>query len=91
MDRPRVTEPGVENTLIAMLLGFFGVTALILLLPKTVKYMIRKFLLGIVGEIVAVVLTGLLTEKVVDLLGHEAKDGQATRQAPTPVMKSERF
>ncbi len=62
-----------DKSLLSVLLGFFGVTAAFLLLPKTVKYVIRRFLLGIVSEIVAVVVTGLLTEKLVDLIGEQSE------------------
>ena len=60
-----------DRSLLSILLGFFGVTAAFLLLPKTVKFVIRRFLLGIISEIVAVVVTGLLTEKVVDLISED--------------------
>lgn len=59
-----------------MLLGFFGVTAAFLFLPKTIKYVVRRFVLGTVAEIVAVIITGLLTEKLVDLISHENSDLQ---------------
>lgn len=59
-----------------MLLGFFGVTAAFLFLPKTIKYVVRRFVLGTVAEIVAVIITGLLTEKLVDLISHEKSDFQ---------------
>ena len=63
--------------LASLLFGFFGVTAAFLLLPKTVKYVIRRFVTGIIGEIVAVVITGLLTEKLVDLVGRALECVQA--------------
>lgn len=59
-----------------MLLGFFGVTAAFLFLPKTIKYVVRRFVLGTVAEIVAVIITGLLTEKLVDLISHQKSDLQ---------------
>lgn len=59
-----------DRSLLSILLGFFGVTAAFLLLPKTVKFVIRRFLLGIISEIVAVIVTGLLTEKLVDLISE---------------------
>ncbi len=65
---------GPRNSVISVLLGFFGVTAAFLLLPKTIKYVIRRFFLSILSEIVAVVITGLLTEKLVDLISHDQSD-----------------
>ncbi len=67
-------EPDAPSGLVSLLLGFFGVTAAFLLLPKTIKFVIRHFVLGIVSEIVAVVLAGLLTEKLIDLIGRDASD-----------------
>lgn len=62
------------NGLISLLFGFFGVTAAFLLLPKTIKFVVRRFILGIFSEIVAVVITGLLAEKLVDVIGREHSD-----------------
>lgn len=73
----RSSSPGTSdprNSLISLLLGFFGVTAAFLLLPKTIKYVIRRFFLSILSEVVAVVITGLLTEKLVDVIGQDASD-----------------
>lgn len=61
----------------SVLLGFFGVTAAFFLLPKTVKYLIRRVLFGTVAEIVAVVVAGLLTEKLVDLVGDSDNSNTA--------------
>lgn len=69
-------SPDIPDGLISMLLGFFGVTAAFLFLPKTIKYVVRRFVLGTVAEIVAVIITGLLTEKLVDLISHEKSDLQ---------------
>ena len=66
--------------MISVLLGFFGVTALFLLLPKTLKYVIRRFVLGTIAEIVAVVLAGLLTEKLVDLVAEGSDAESALEQ-----------
>lgn len=63
-------SPETDRSVLSVLLGFFGVTAAFLLLPRTVKYFIRRFLFGIISEIVAVVITGLLTEKLVDFVGE---------------------
>ena len=67
-----------RNGLVSVLLGFFGVTAAFLLLPKTIKYVIRRFFLSIASEVVAVVITGLLTEKVVDYIGQDSPDSRGS-------------
>ena len=54
------------------LLGFLGVALGIKLLPRAFKYAIRRFLLGTISEIIAIVIAGLLTEQAVDLLEDEA-------------------
>ena len=90
MERITSNEPELEKSLLSMVLGFVGVTAIILLLPKTLKFMIRRFVFGLVGEIVLVVLSGLLTEKAVSWLGHDhaQANGRAhpadSRQASIP-------
>jgi hypothetical protein len=63
--------PNLQDPIVKWLLGFFGAVLGFLLLPKTVKFVLRKFLLGTLTEIVTIVLTGLLTEKAVDLIGKE--------------------
>lgn len=91
MERFPSSDPELNRTLASVVLGFLGVSALIMLLPKTLKFMVRRFVLGLIGEIVAVVITGLLTEKVVSWIGHdnEATNGQVRPAAPrrsTPTM-----
>ncbi len=71
MSRITTGSPETDKSLFSVLLGFFGVTAAFLLLPKTVKYVIRRFFLSIVSEIVAVVITGLLTEKLIDFISDQ--------------------
>ena len=70
MDFPD-TPPEIRDSLTKYLLGFFGVIAAFLFLPRTIKYLIQKFLLGLMAEVVMVVLAGLLTEKAVDQLSRE--------------------
>ena len=61
----------LSDPLVKGLLGFFGALFGFLLLPRAVKFFLRKFVLGTLSEIVAIVVTGLLTEKAVDLLSRE--------------------
>ena len=70
-----------DNSIITVLLGFFGVTAVFLLLPRTIKYFLRTFVLGIISEIVAVVVTGLLSEKLVEMIGRDTPS-DAVRSRP---------
>lgn len=80
MSRVSTGLPETDKSLLSLLLGFLGVTATFLLLPKTVKYVFRRFFLGIVSEVVAVVITGLLTEKLVGMIG----DQQVGEDLPEP-------
>jgi hypothetical protein len=45
------------------LLGFFSGVAIYLLLPKALKYLVRRFAVGLITEVAAVVLAGFLAEK----------------------------
>lgn len=54
-----------------LLIGFFGVLGAFLLLPRTAKFMVRRFFMGIISEVLMVILTGLLTEKLVDFISHD--------------------
>lgn len=75
-------ESNVPDGLISLLLGFFGVTAAFLLLPKTIKYVIRHFVAGIISEIVMVVLAGLLTEKLIDVVGSDVPESTGIESSP---------
>lgn len=68
-----------QKSLINLLLGFFGVVGAFLLLPRTIKFAVRRFITGMAKEIVLVILTGLLTEKLVSML--ERDDEPAPRPA----------
>ena len=54
----------LQEGLVKGLLGFFGVIAAAKLLPKLLGYTMRRFVFGLLSEIIIVVLTALLTEKV---------------------------
>ena len=58
----------LNDPLVKVLLGFFGTLFGFLMLPRAFKFFLRRFVLGTLGEIVAIVVTGLLTEKAVDFL-----------------------
>ena len=56
------------NPLVKWFLGFFGAAFGFLLLPRAVKTFFRRFVLGTLSEIVVIIVSGLLTEKAVDLI-----------------------
>ena len=58
----------LSDPLVKWFLGFFGAMFGFMLLPRALKAFFRRFLLGTFSEIVAIVVTGLLTEKAVDLI-----------------------
>lgn len=73
MDHTRHSDPSLAESSAKLLFGFFGVTAVFLLLPRTVKYLIKRFIWGVAGEVVAVMIAGLLTEKAAERVGrHDA-------------------
>ena len=61
----------MQSTLIRFLLGFVGTILGFKLLPRIFRYLFRRVLPGLISEIVAVVITGLLTEKAIDLISPE--------------------
>ena len=68
------TFPGrslLSDSFAKWFLGFFGALFGFLLLPRALKAFVRRFVLSTFSEIVAIILTGLLTEKAVDYLGKE--------------------
>lgn len=71
MDYGRHSRSEIQDSLLKLFLGFFGTLFAFFLLPRTIKFVIRKFLLGIIGEVVTIVITGLLAEKAVDQISGE--------------------
>ena len=67
----RSSSSTFSDPIVKWLVGFFGAIFGFLLLPKTIKLVFRKLVFGTVAEIVAIVLTGLLTEKAVEFLGRD--------------------
>ena len=70
MDYHQHTQPSFAESSAKWLFGFFGAIAAFLLLPKTVKYLIRRFFWSVFAEVVTVVIAGLLTEKAAERAGH---------------------
>lgn len=54
----------LQEGLVKGLLGFFGVIAAVKFLPKVLSFTVRRFVFGLLAEVIMVVLAGLLTEKV---------------------------
>lgn len=71
MAQNELFDPSMDNPLAKYVIAFFGTLFGFLLLPRTIKYVIRRFLFGTIGEIIAVVITALLTEKAVDAISHD--------------------
>ena len=63
-------EP-LRDSVILGALGFFGTLLGFLIVPKLFKFTARRLVTGFIGEVVMIVLTGLLTEKVVDLIDRD--------------------
>lgn len=58
----------LSDPLVQWFLGFLGAMFGFMLLPRALKAFFRRFVLGTFSEIVAIVVTALLTEKAVDLI-----------------------
>ncbi len=71
MNTSNLPEPDWSDPIVKWLLGFFGAVFGFLLLPKAIKLFVRRFLFGILGEVIFIVVAGLLTEKAVDAIGEE--------------------
>lgn len=78
MDLTSQPSPRLRTSLISWVLGFLGITALVKFLPRTIKklsqYALRRWVLGLIAEVVVVVIAGLLTEKLVDRMA--ARNGR---------------
>ncbi len=68
MDSSSDAPRSLQSVILPWVLGALGITALIKFLPQTITYAIRRWVFGLIAEIVMVVLAGLLTEKLVDRL-----------------------
>jgi peptidoglycan/LPS O-acetylase OafA/YrhL len=68
MDSSSDSPRSLQSVILPWVLGALGITALIKFLPRTIIYAIRRWVFGLIAEIVMVVIAGLLTEKLVDRL-----------------------
>lgn len=75
MDDLRASASELQQSLLTWVLGFFGMLVAFKLLPKTIKYVMRRFIFGLVSEIVFVVIAALLTEKAAEKLTNQRTDG----------------
>ncbi len=78
--------PGLENRtsrsgFTNLLLGFFGVLGAALILPRLAKFGVRRFFMGIISEVLLILLSGLLTEKLVRMISN-AGDEEADLDHP---------
>ncbi len=67
-------KSGAGLSLTQALLGFFGGLATLFILPRALKFVGRRFFLSALGEVAAVVVAGLLTEKAVDRAARPAPE-----------------
>lgn len=63
-----------DDPIVKWLAGFFGALFGFMLLPRALKFMIRRFVFGTIGEVIAIILTGLLTEKAVEFLNKDEEE-----------------
>lgn len=68
MPKGNLQRSPLGDPLVKWFLGFFGTVFGFLLLPRAIKMFFRRFLLGTLSEIVVIIVSGLLTEKAVNLL-----------------------
>jgi hypothetical protein len=57
-----------RKAFVNLLAGFFGVVGAFLILPRALRFFSKRFAFGIISEIITVMITGLLTEKLVSVL-----------------------
>ena len=81
MDSSSDAPRSLQSVILPWILGALGITALIKFLPRTIMYAIRRWVFGLIAEIVMVVIAGLLTEKLVDRF--TSRNG-VDRTAPSP-------
>ncbi len=68
MSNGNLQRSPLGDPLVKWFLGFFGAIFGFLLRPRALKTFFRRFLLGTFSEIIVIIVSGLLTEKAVDLL-----------------------
>lgn len=88
MERTSQSSTGLRASFLTWVLGFLGIAALIKFLPRTLSYATRRWVLGLITELVVVVLAGLLTEKLADrMIGRNgvapSRSHPETSEAPT--------
>ena len=68
MSNGNLQRSPLGDPLVKWFLSFFGALFGFMLLPRAIKTFFRRFLLGTLSEIVVIIVSGLLTEKAVNLL-----------------------
>ena len=73
----------LQEGLVKWLLGFFGVIAAVKFLPRVLGFVTRRFIFGLLAEIIMVVLAALLTEKAArKLAGSDPAEESLFENAP---------
>lgn len=83
MKTSQFDAPGWLTRLVQGLLGILGFYAAVRLLPKVLKSMTRRFLFGLIGEILLVALGLFLTRRATERPDHP-RHGRAEQNGTSP-------
>lgn len=61
-----LSDSGPTDSILKAVLSFFGVIAAFKIVPKAFSFVTRKFVFGLVSQVVWIVIAGLLTEKAAE-------------------------
>ena len=80
---PRDTQSSSSSDpFVTWLFGFLGAFFGFMLLPRAIKFLVRKLILETLSEIVAIVIAGLLAEKAVEFISqHDDAPPQETKES----------
>jgi len=77
------SSPSLLTRIVQGVLGALGLYAIVRFLPRLVSSLVKRFFLGVIGEILLVVLGTLLTQQVAQRLTGWAS-GQHNGRRPAP-------
>ena len=81
MSKSELQLPSIEESVGKWGAGFAAAIFAFVLLPKTAKYVIRKLITRLVLEIAGIIVVGLLSERVLTLLGSGLPDRLRDKRA----------
>ncbi|HEX7121980.1 MAG TPA: hypothetical protein VF178_06365 [Gemmatimonadaceae bacterium] len=70
MNHTHPSDPSLAESAAKWAFGFFGAMAAFLLLPRAVRFFVKRLVWGVLGEVIAVVVAGLLAEKAAERVGR---------------------